>query len=357
MSEKRKKYLHLKNDKNLIGEKLPNKSDLECFEKWKQGTKKDKLLTIIMSSFIIIIVYGALFVTGVFLESELKEKIFGIISLLIFIYFVYYLIKKYINIKFWEMEYCNYGKVVDKYKTPRGDYHDYNIVVEVNDNKLKIKSKREYFSLNVNDDVVVFSIKGHKEVYVTKNIDNLKKEWGNMITRVLLNSLINLIFNSVILFFVFYSILYIIFKIKIKQNKLLKYLLITFTIIISLIISSDSDIRTYRRYTLNYKEISTISFLNKAINDYISNETQNIYSDNIKIISDIPNKNNKRKKITYLNIDDGKYIIPIDTKNKEINTLTKELYSDHKEKTYFITVYKNTMIIKNGKEFITEGPH
>ena len=66
-------------------------------------------------------------------------------------------------------EYCNYGKVIDKYTLPRGDCRDYYIVVQVNDNELKIKSKSEYSLLHIDDDVIVFSIEGHNKAYVTKN--------------------------------------------------------------------------------------------------------------------------------------------------------------------------------------------
>lgn len=155
-----------------------------------------------------------------------------------------------------------------------------------------------------------------------------------MITKVLINSVINLVFDSVLIFFIFYSIFYFIFKDKIKTKKILKVLLITVIIIFSLVISSDSDVRRYRKYTLDYKEVSTLSFLGKAVNDYINGETINIYPDNIKVIMDIPNKNFKSKKTRYLDIDNGKYIIPVDNKNKEISTLAEELYYNQEEYTY-----------------------
>ena len=169
MSEKSRKYLHLKNDKNLIGVQIPRENDLKNFEKWKKRIRKNKLQLIILSSFILILVYGILFITGVFLESELKEKIFGIVSLFIFAYFEYFLIKQYLNAKSWKMEYCNYGKVIDKYTMPKGNRRDYYIIIYVNYNELKVNSKSEYSLLNIDDDVIIFSIEGHNKAYVTKN--------------------------------------------------------------------------------------------------------------------------------------------------------------------------------------------
>ena len=169
MNEKSRKYLHLKNDKNLIGGQTPKESDLENFEKWKKRMRKNKLQLIILSSFILILVYGMLLITGVFLEAELKEKIFGIGSLFIFLYFESVLIKQYLYVKSWKMEYCTYGKVIDKYTMPKGDRRDYYIVIHVNDNELKVNSKSEYSLLNIDDDVIVFSIEGNNKAYVTKN--------------------------------------------------------------------------------------------------------------------------------------------------------------------------------------------
>lgn len=169
MNEKSKKYLYFKNDKSLIGGKIPKESDLETFEQWKKRTRKKILELIIISSTILIIIYTILLTTGIFLEAELKEKIFGIISLLIFTYAEYVLIKRYFNAKTWKMECCNYGKVIDKYTMPRGNSRDYYIVANVNSNDIKIKSKSyEYRLLDINDEIVVFSIEGNNKVYACK---------------------------------------------------------------------------------------------------------------------------------------------------------------------------------------------
>ena len=67
------------------------------------------------------------------------------------------------------MECCNYGKVIDKYTMPRGNSRDYYIVVNVNSSDIKIKSKSyEYRLLDINDEVIVFSIEGNNKIYACK---------------------------------------------------------------------------------------------------------------------------------------------------------------------------------------------
>lgn len=167
MNEKIRKYLRLKNDKRLISENIPNENDLENFEKWKKRMRRKDLKLIIFSSTILIFVYVILLSTGIFSLAELKEKIFGIICMFIFIYFEYILIKKYIKSKKWKMEYCNYANVIDKYKIPTGKYKEYYIVVNINGNKLKIKTN-EYSLIDIGDEVIVFLIEGNNELYITK---------------------------------------------------------------------------------------------------------------------------------------------------------------------------------------------
>ena len=70
--------------------------------------------------------------------------------------------------------YCNYGKVIYKYKIPKGRCRDYYIVVQVDDNVLKFDkyTKYEYYNLNINDDVIVFSVEGYNNAYVTKLLNS-----------------------------------------------------------------------------------------------------------------------------------------------------------------------------------------
>ena len=105
-----------------------------------------------------------------FSETELKEKIVAIIFLVILTYTGYHLIiKKYLNSKSWKMEYCNYGKVLDKYTLYSNSFKHHYIIVQVNDNRLKIHSKNEYYLLDIGENVIVFSIEGHSQAYVAKS--------------------------------------------------------------------------------------------------------------------------------------------------------------------------------------------
>lgn len=168
MNGKSEKYRHLKNDKSLIGGKMPNDLDFKNFERWKKMVRSKRLQLIIFSSSFIIFIYIIFFVTGVFADAELKEKIFGILCFFVFAFFEYFLIKQYLVSKSMKMEYCNYGKVIDKYKVVKGKRKKYCIIVEVNDNTLKFNSKYEYWLLNINDEVMVFSVEGQNKAYVTQ---------------------------------------------------------------------------------------------------------------------------------------------------------------------------------------------
>ena len=130
------KYLHLINDKNLIGKQIPNERDLKIFEEWKKRWRKQMLRTIILSLIVILFVYSIFFIVSMYLETGLKEKMVAIIFLFIFAYVEYHLIiKKYLNSKSWKMEYCNYGKVLDKYiiSSRYGNRHnkEHYIIVQV----------------------------------------------------------------------------------------------------------------------------------------------------------------------------------------------------------------------------------
>lgn len=174
MKEKYINYLYLNNNKNLIGTQLPKESDLKKFATWSKKVRNSMFKMIVISSIIVMLIYGVLFATGVFLEAGLKEKLFGILCLFIFGYIEQFLIKQYLKAKCWKMEYCNYGKVIDKYYMSKGRSRDYYIVVKVGDNVLKFDKYTiyEYHKLDVNDDVIVFSIDGHDNAYVTKMLNN-----------------------------------------------------------------------------------------------------------------------------------------------------------------------------------------
>lgn len=115
MNDKRQEYLHLVNDKKLIGELLPKKNDLNRFELWKKKMCKRKFQAFILVSFLIIFVFTIIFISMI--ETEVKSvNVIGlIIYLLLFLYVDFIILKDFLNIKQWQMEYCNYGNVLDKY--------------------------------------------------------------------------------------------------------------------------------------------------------------------------------------------------------------------------------------------------
>ena len=81
----------------------------------------------------------------------------------------------------------------------------------------------------------------------------------------------------------------------------------------------------------------------KAIQDYKEDKIIEIYSNNIRVEkhSAIPGtryRSSSKKKITYLNIDNGKYVIPIDT--DKIN-----FFKINDSQEYIIYMHKNTKLI------------
>lgn len=167
MSDKKYQYKDIENDKSLIN-KIPNQSDLEGFEEWKKKTNKRILDNCIFSGVIIGFI-SFLSISGVMSSGEsLKDKIIVLLFLAIFILFEIRLIKHYLNSRTWQMEYCNYGKVIDKYRVTKGKKKRFYVIIEVDGNLFKIKSRSQYFSLEINDDATVFSIEGKEFLGVMK---------------------------------------------------------------------------------------------------------------------------------------------------------------------------------------------
>lgn len=168
MNEKHTKYLHLVNDINLINKQIPKENDLKNFENWKKRQIKYNFRGIILTFFIVVFVFSIAFIV----KMDLKETIILILFLLFIVYAEYNLIiKKYLNTKSWKMEYCNYGKVLDKYRihTSYGSTRkDCYIIVQVNEKRLKFETKSEYYLLDIGDEVIVFSIEGDSKAHVTK---------------------------------------------------------------------------------------------------------------------------------------------------------------------------------------------
>ena len=98
-----------------------------------------------------------------------------------------FIIREYIKSKSWKMDYCKYGKVIDKYivikryANGRGrikrDYQYYAIVsIDEQLLKIRIRSIKNYYSLEINEDpmvffndnAIVFFIEGKNELNVIK---------------------------------------------------------------------------------------------------------------------------------------------------------------------------------------------
>lgn len=162
MNEKFRQYYNLSNDKNLIDKKTPTEHDKEIFYGVRDLKREQfkKSLTGMTISLLIIIVIGIA-----------MKNIWRIALMLLFGYLEYNILKDFLSSKNWEIEFCDYGNVVDKFIKEDKDDHDkdYYIIVEVNGTNLKYKLKRdEYSELNISDNVIVFAIKEKKETFLAK---------------------------------------------------------------------------------------------------------------------------------------------------------------------------------------------
>ncbi len=158
---------------------IPSKEDLEKFEIWK-ANKRKKTLKLIIFLLILLIFVGVL-IYPVFLDASVLDKIFGIICYIVFIWLEIYFINKYIKIRSWTMDKCNYGTIVDKYrslhhsidsrptKNASGKNSVPHLIVLTEGRRININtcSKDEYRSLEVNDTVIIF-LAGDQRLYVIK---------------------------------------------------------------------------------------------------------------------------------------------------------------------------------------------
>ena len=171
MSDKKYQYKNIENNKSLIN-KIPNQSDIEGFEVWKKKTNSRTLENCIffggMGGLLTFPMISAIISTG---ESLLdSNNIIVLVFLLMLIMVEVVLIKNYLNSRKWQMEYCNYGKVIDKYCVRKGKRRRYYIIVSINDVLFKIRttSLKLYRSLESGDDATVFSIEGKEHLGVMK---------------------------------------------------------------------------------------------------------------------------------------------------------------------------------------------
>lgn len=161
--EERNKYSNIKNDISLLTRHLPTENDMIIFE---EKLKKHKKLSIILN--ILILIYGTLFFKNLitfFLELDYTVLFYTIISFLCSIVLI--CISKKIILSKLEIDFCDYGKITDKYYDVI--YEKYYAIVSVNQNLFKFQIKRKkYDSLEINDDVIIFAIKNSKCLYINK---------------------------------------------------------------------------------------------------------------------------------------------------------------------------------------------
>lgn len=160
--------------------KTPNKSDLESFQKWKNKRRK-KLLQSIIFILILLIIIGIIGFPAM-INANFENKLFGIIVYLIFIVLDIYLLKEYFKMRLWVFEKCNYGIIIDKYRSYRhtgGTKPNKNpaseknttghIIILVDGIKLNINTCNtdEYNKLKINDEIIAF-LSDDNHIYIIK---------------------------------------------------------------------------------------------------------------------------------------------------------------------------------------------
>ena len=158
----------------------PTEKDIESFQNWKK-IKRKKALNLNIFILIMLIVIGII-LFPVFLEEKVVNKVFGIISYMAFVILDIYLMNQYFKMRLWKMEKCNYGTIVDKYRSfqhsgdakpnrsaPSVKNTTGHIIVLVDGKKLSINTctNDEYKMLKVNDEVIIF-LCGDNRRYIIK---------------------------------------------------------------------------------------------------------------------------------------------------------------------------------------------
>ena len=171
MYDKCQRYSQIKNDISLI-DKIPNKEELVKFAEWKKHVTKHRLADGIFYGILISFFALGMMLPVLWAVDIVGESIYfcAVPILIFYIWGVTICIKGYLRAQSWEIDYCKTGKVHDKYsiRITRSETKFY-IIVLANDELLKIRTKGgDYSSLKINDDVIVFSIKG-------EDLDVMKK--------------------------------------------------------------------------------------------------------------------------------------------------------------------------------------
>lgn len=161
-NEKYYEYFEVGKNKGLIEKHALTENDLLIFKKLRNyEIKESKKGCIIITIFFAIIILLAF--TG--------DIFSGMIFLVVFSTIDFFAIKHHFNLKNFEPEYCDYGIVTDKFiKKEKGDDDRY-IIINANNNLIKFKRNfNEYNAIEINDEVVLFAIKGRNELLFDKKI-------------------------------------------------------------------------------------------------------------------------------------------------------------------------------------------
>ena len=143
--------------------------------------------------------------------------------------------------------------------------------------------------------------------------------------------------------------MYYAFVIRLKNtSKIINIISMFIIFILSFIICYFMVHRTYRYYKIEGHKITNYSFLSRAFKDYKNEKVETIYSTDVvfksrrKILlkKGRTQSSPPKEKIYYIDIDDGKYVIPIKEKQK------KDFMLDPTQQ-YPIYVYKNTKLEKD----------
>ena len=162
MNEKYRQYFNLTNDKNLINSRIPTEQEKEIFYRLRDLKREEFKKGLIAMTIILLFIV----VIGIAMKN-----LWGIILILFFGYIELGILKDFLASKNWEVEYCSYGSVTDKFmKEDKNDSDkDYYVIVNADGNDLKYKLKKQEFSnFEISDEVIVFAIKEKKETFVAK---------------------------------------------------------------------------------------------------------------------------------------------------------------------------------------------
>lgn len=169
-----KNYSFVQNNKKILEPRKPSQNDLEKFEEWKKKKlentsnkiKGDIFRIIIIVILCIYLALNSQSLPWTILLLEISSFIFLFVFLVLLP--LYDNIKEYLDIPSWEIEYCNYVQVVDKYKVWANKYITRCLIISINEKHLIFTDDFSYPSVNIGDEVMLFNVKGKNTVYFCK---------------------------------------------------------------------------------------------------------------------------------------------------------------------------------------------